>query len=101
MPSPTVRANNARVDGPERLTGWLSGLGLGRIEVTVERFDVPLTRELAWSFVTGSGTVAMLAGLTPDAVDRVQARFLATLHERGTETLRVAATVGCGYRCGE
>lgn len=98
MPSPTVRANNARVDGPERLTDWLSGLGLDGIEVTVERFDVPLTDELAWSFVTGSGTLAMLGGLAPEAVERVRTSFLATLRERGTDRLRVAAVIGVGHR---
>jgi SAM-dependent methyltransferase len=99
-PSPAVWANYARVDGADRLAGWLAGLGLDRPRATVERFDVPLTDGLAWSFVTGSGARAMLAGLAPDAVEQVRTRFLATLHERGVDTLRVAAVIGHGYRPG-
>lgn len=98
MPSAAMRANVARVDGADRLAGWLAGLGVVRARATVERFDVPLTDELAWSFVTGSGTRGMLDGLTQEAVDRVRTRFLTTLHERGVDTLRVAATIGRGYR---
>ncbi len=98
MPSAAMRANVARVDGADRLAAWLAGLGLDRARVTVERFDVALTEDLAWSFVTGSGARAMLAGLAPEAVQRVRTRFLATLRERGVHTLRVAAVVGCGCR---
>jgi SAM-dependent methyltransferase len=100
MPSSAMRANNARVDGAERLTDWLTGLGIHRPVATVERFDIRLTDDLVWSFVTGSGTLAMLAGLDPGAVGRVRARFLATLHERGVDTLGVAAVIGRGYRPG-
>jgi ubiquinone/menaquinone biosynthesis C-methylase UbiE len=97
-PSAAVRANVARVDGADRLTGWLAGLGLEEPGATVERFDVPLTDDLAWSFVAGSGARAMLFGLGPGEVERVRTRFLATLRERGVDTLRVAAVVGRGYR---
>jgi SAM-dependent methyltransferase len=98
MPSATLRANVARVDGPDRLTNWLTELGLDRPRATVERFDVPLTDDLAWSFVTGSGTAAMLTGLAPKAVEQVRTRFLSTLHGRAVDTLRVAATISQGYR---
>ncbi len=100
MPSAAIRANVARVDGADRLTDWLAGLGLEEPGATVERFDVPLTDDLAGAFVTGSGTRAMVAGLPPEAVERVRARFLATLRERGVDTLRVAAAVGRGHRAG-
>ncbi len=37
-------------------------------------------------------------GAVFDAAEQVRARFLATLRERGVDTLRVAAVVACGYR---
>ncbi len=100
MPSAAIRANVPQVDGADRLTDWLAGLGLDGTGATVERFAVPLTDDLAWAFVTGSGTRAMVAGLAPEAVEQVRARFRATLRERGVDSLRVAAAIGHGYRAG-
>jgi hypothetical protein len=42
----------------------------------------------------------MVAGLAPEAVEQVRARFRATLRERGVDSLRVAAAIGHGYRAG-
>jgi SAM-dependent methyltransferase len=91
-----VGAASARVATADGLAGWLGGLGPGGVRVDPVRFGVPLDAERAWAFVTGSGTVALLAGLDPDAVARVRRRYLARLAADGVAAFDVTALVGVG-----
>ncbi|AXK34898.1 class I SAM-dependent methyltransferase [Streptomyces armeniacus] len=74
---PSAQLN--RIETPETLTAWLEGLGLTDARVEQRRFDVPLTPDGGWDLAVGSGTRALLAGLTPAAVERVRTRFTAAL----------------------
>lgn len=98
LPAPAKsRTASARVDTAAGLAGWLAGLGLAEARTESVRFPVALDDDLAWTFVTGAGPRAMLAGLGPEAVERVRERYLAALAAAGIDEFPVAALVGIGH----
>ena len=95
---PAAAARAARVDTADKLAGWLTGLGLGEVEVRLVERDVPLTPDSAWRFVMGSGIRSALAGLDAATVASVNARYRELM--ASTTVLRARALVGTGVRTG-
>ncbi|MER5267601.1 methyltransferase domain-containing protein [Actinosynnema sp. NPDC002837] len=93
---PASAERAARVDTEEKLAGWLSGLGLGGVDVRSVERDIPLTPDSAWSFVMGSGIRAALDGLDAPVVSAVNTRYRELMAT--TTTLRARALVGTGSR---
>ncbi len=97
-----------RPGGRMALTTWLRGsveplIGPFAQAVAAERGasdDVALDEDLAWAFVTGAGTRAMLAGLDDATVARVRDRYAAALAAAGTDTFHLRALVGVGHTAG-
>ncbi|MFB9903370.1 class I SAM-dependent methyltransferase [Allokutzneria oryzae] len=86
------------LDTSEKLEGWLYLLGLKDIEVTKIPLRVPLTPELAWSFVLGTGMRGLISDLSADEVTRTHDRFQELLVERGITELNADSLVGVGRR---
>ncbi|MGP3974245.1 class I SAM-dependent methyltransferase [Streptomyces sp. 8N114] len=92
-PSPQS-AQLARIDTAEALAAWLEGLGLNGARVQRRQLDVPLTPDSAWDLAMGSGTRALVAGLTPAAIERVRQRFTDGLAEASVSDLDVRILTG-------
>ncbi|AXB43061.1 class I SAM-dependent methyltransferase [Amycolatopsis albispora] len=85
-----------RIDTPEKLTDWLTGLGLTGITVEPVEFVQPLHPEDAWKLYLGAAMRAFLTGLDEAAVARVKERFLAGLAEAGITTLDCGSLIAVG-----
>lgn len=91
-PRPTERINT-----PDALAGWLSGLGLRDVEVTEFPHRMSFDQDTAWALVMGAAMRAMVMGLPQETVDRVRARFTTLLAERGVDTLNATTLIGTGH----
>ncbi|MBK1782863.1 class I SAM-dependent methyltransferase [Prauserella cavernicola] len=89
-----------RVDTADKLTGWLSSLGLDEVTVRQVRYTQPLHPDDAWTFLLGAAMRGFVAGLEPDALERVRVRFLDGLREAGIDELDATSLIGTGYRPG-
>lgn len=87
----------ARIDTADGLAGWLEGLGLTGARVVQRRLDVPLSPETAWELAIGSGTRALLDGLSPDAVERVRVEFTTRLDAASVADLDVRILTGTAH----
>jgi SAM-dependent methyltransferase len=85
-----------RVNTPELLAGWLTGLGLREVEVTRFPHRLPLDADSAWALVMGSALRGLLMGLDAGAVTRVRARFLDLLTDRGVDEVGATTLIGTG-----
>ncbi|GAA1185606.1 class I SAM-dependent methyltransferase [Nesterenkonia xinjiangensis] len=84
------------INTPEAYQEWLLARGLMEPEVTVEERSIPMTSEIAWLVITGSGFAGMLAGLDAADVDRVREAYLTSLQTEGVERLDVSTLIGTG-----
>ncbi|PXY22367.1 class I SAM-dependent methyltransferase [Prauserella muralis] len=87
-----------RVDTPAKVRDWLSSLGLRDITVQQVSFTQPLHPDDAWTLYLGAAMRAFVAGLPPDALERVRARFVAGLAEAGLDTLDASTIVAVAHR---
>lgn len=94
--SPVLKAAK-RLDSPDKLTAWLTSLGLNDVTVTVVDHRVAVTGELAWALVLGSGFRAALRGLDADAIERVRQRYTAAI-EDSVDTMEAPTLLGLGTR---
>lgn len=85
-----------RIETPETLARWLGDRGLTGVEVTEVPHRVPLTPEVAWAIVMGAAMRALVMGLDEETVERVRARFIALLAERGVDTFNATTLIGTG-----
>jgi ubiquinone/menaquinone biosynthesis C-methylase UbiE len=95
-PSLPEASASRRIDTIGKLHHWLAGLDLVDVRVTEVPFRPPLTPQLAWGLVTGSGFRALLDPLTPDGVAGVRARLLRGIHCRRLNLLDASCLVGTG-----
>ncbi|MBB2910768.1 SAM-dependent methyltransferase [Streptosporangium becharense] len=94
--SPSNRDSVTRIDSEDGMHAWLAGLGLVRTRVRRVPLTVPLTADLAWLLVIGSGFRGMLDGMEPEAVVRVREGLLGLLDERGIDSVDATSLVGVG-----
>lgn len=94
-----------RIYTPDLLSSWMrESLGLSDVAVHPVERSVPLTPELAWGLVLGSGLRGALVQFGQDAPDggggakvaAVKADFLALLADREIATLDTSSLVGVG-----
>ncbi|MGC7099723.1 class I SAM-dependent methyltransferase [Amycolatopsis lurida] len=86
----------ARIDTPEKLTTWLTGLGLTDVTVDEVEFVQPLHPDDAWKLYLGAAMRAFLIGLDEPAVARVRERFTAGLAEAGVTSLDCGSLIAVG-----
>ncbi|MFC4070127.1 class I SAM-dependent methyltransferase [Actinoplanes subglobosus] len=79
---------------------WLAGRGLTDVTVTTHELSLPLTPEIAWLVVTGSGFVTALSGLDQTQVAGVREAYLDSLRRAGETELDATTLIGVGYSQG-
>jgi trans-aconitate methyltransferase len=84
------------INTPDPYAAWLAGRGLADVDVTVHELRLPMTPEIAWLVIMGSGYRAALTKLAPDAVEQVRERYLAALVEDGVTELDATTLIGFG-----
>lgn len=87
-----------RIDTVELLTPWLHQRGLRQVKVVEYRLRVPLTPDVAWLLVTGSGFAQMLTGLDAEQIEQVRIAYLASLRDSGLDLLEATTLIGTGIR---
>lgn len=95
---PAARSAGARIDTPETLAGWLDGLGLTDVQATEIPFTRPLTEDLAWGLVRGTGWRHLLDGCDAATQTRIRDRLVSLLAERDLTELDAGSLVGTGIR---
>jgi SAM-dependent methyltransferase len=85
-----------RINQPGPFAAWLRELGLAEVDVAVHERALPMTPEIAWLVVLGSGYRGALSGLAPEAVAAVRERYLTRLCESGIDELEVTTLTGTG-----
>ncbi|MGN2639999.1 class I SAM-dependent methyltransferase [Nocardia takedensis] len=83
---------------PEPFRAWLTERGLRDVTVTENPLRVPMTPDLAWLVVTGSGYRGVLADLDAGQVEAVRAAYLEALARDGLDELDATTLVGVGVR---
>ncbi|WP_084955716.1 class I SAM-dependent methyltransferase [Thermoactinospora rubra] len=96
--SPASRDSVTKIATEQKLSDWLTGLGLREVRVSRVPLALTLTDDLAWLLVVGSGFRGMLDGLDAPALSRIRENLLATLRERGIGTVDATTLVGVGHR---
>jgi trans-aconitate methyltransferase len=88
------------VNLPGDYHAWLTERGLTDVTVTTNELRLPLTPDLAWLVVTGSGFVTILDGLDQDQIEGVRAEYLDSLNRAGVTELDATTLIGVGYSQG-
>ncbi|GAB3190431.1 class I SAM-dependent methyltransferase [Nesterenkonia suensis] len=83
--------NTSETFGP-----WLADRGLRDVEVTESELRLPLSADLAWLVITGSGFAGMLTHLSEDQIERVRQEYLVSLQEAGAAELEATTLIGVG-----
>lgn len=74
-PVPNPNRQIAAISSPEKLTAFLEGAGLAAVDVRETALQVPLTAELAWTLVLGTGYRYLLPRDT-EGRERVRTRLM-------------------------
>jgi hypothetical protein len=82
LESPVSTAANERINSAAKLSNWLSSLGLADVWVSEVDFVQPLTPELAWNLVLGTGRRQLLAGCDDEVMRRIRGGIVARLARR-------------------
>lgn len=77
---------------------WLSQRGLHDTEVIVKELVLPLTPELAWLLVLGSGFRGVLTGLADEQTAAVREEYLTALSRDDITEVEATSLVGTGRR---
>lgn len=85
-----------RVNQADTYTTWLTGLGLTEVDVATHELRLPLTPELAWLVITGSGYRGVLDTVEPGLVDAVRAHYLDSLQREGITEFDATTLIGTG-----
>ncbi|HEY5858511.1 MAG TPA: class I SAM-dependent methyltransferase [Aldersonia sp.] len=89
-----ARQQSQRLDTPEKLAGWLTGLGATAVEIGELSNFVPATEETAWNLVLGGDLRAPLTNLNAGTIEAVRSRFVTLLTERDVHTIDAGTLVG-------
>lgn len=95
---PASAIASERIDSLPKLAQWLSSLGLTQVRVWEVPCVQPLTPELAWGLVRGTGWRYLLNGCDEAAAGRIRDGLLARIGQRGLTELDVGSLTGIGVR---
>ncbi|WP_434444074.1 class I SAM-dependent methyltransferase [Lentzea sp. E54] len=87
-----------RINQADTYAAWLTERGLADVGVTVSELALPVTPEVAWLVVVGSGFRGALAKVPEDAVDAVRETYLASLRDGGVTEFDATTLIGTGRR---
>ncbi|HYZ56548.1 MAG TPA: hypothetical protein VE733_24055, partial [Streptosporangiaceae bacterium] len=87
-----------RIDSVPKLGQWLSSLGLTEVRVWEVPCVQPLTPDLAWGLVRGTGWRHLLTACNEAAAQRIRAGLLARIEQRGLAELDASSLTGIGIR---
>jgi SAM-dependent methyltransferase len=90
------RGPSARIDTEEKLTAWLTALGLHDVRVVTKQHAMPLGDTTAWAVVMGSSMRTRLNGVTPSVLPKVRAHFLDLLAARKVDQMNAVSLIGVG-----
>lgn len=97
---PPAEREPGLIDGinqPAPFTAWLRDeFGLGGAGVAVGERALPMTPEIAWLLVLGSGYRGALSDVAPESVPAVRERYLARLRGAGIDELDATTLTGAG-----
>lgn len=82
------------IDDADRYADWLRARGLTEVSVAVEPLTVPMTGDVPWLVVIGSGLRGMLTDLDQPAQVAVRDRYQALMIEQGPAALDATSLVG-------
>ncbi|WP_433873141.1 class I SAM-dependent methyltransferase [Saccharopolyspora sp. CA-218241] len=85
-----------RINRPAPFAAWLAGLGMSEVDVAMREHSLPMTPELAWLVVLGSGFRGALTGLDPEDVALVRDRYLGHLRAEGIDDLDATTLIATG-----
>ena len=102
VPPPKERPASAvaseRIDSVPKLAQWLSSLGLTEVRGWEVPYVQPLTPELAWGLVCGTGWRHLLTGCDEAAAQRIRDSLLARIERSGLTELDAGSLTGIGIR---
>ncbi|MCO1574572.1 methyltransferase domain-containing protein [Crossiella sp. SN42] len=87
-----------RVNQADSFAAWLTERGLREVEVTTHEKHLTMTPEVAWLVILGSGFRGALGKLSPELVEDVRERYLASLRAEGVTELDATTLIGSGRR---
>jgi hypothetical protein len=85
-----------RINQADTFATWLADRGLSDVDVTVNELRLPMTIDLAWLVIIGSGYRGALTTLEPDTVAAVRELYLSSLREEGVTELDATTLIGVG-----
>jgi trans-aconitate methyltransferase len=98
MERPASTMASERIDSVPKLAEWLSSLGLTEVRVWEVPCVQPLTPEMAWDLVRGTGWRHLLTACDEAAVQRIRDGLLARIERRGLTELDAGSLTGIGIR---
>jgi trans-aconitate methyltransferase len=98
MQRPTSAIASERIDSVPKLAQWLSSLGLTEVRVWEVPYVQPLTPDLAWGMVRGTGWRHLLTACDEAAAQRIRDGLLARIEQRGLTELDASSLTGIGIR---
>jgi trans-aconitate methyltransferase len=85
-----------RINQADSYAVWLTERGLAEVDVTTHELRLPVTPDLAWLVITGSGYRGALAALDADAVEAVRQHYLDCLAADGVTEFDATTLIGSG-----
>lgn len=90
------RGPGARINTPDKLTAWLTGLGLTDVRVVTFEHSMALDDTTSWAIVMGSAMRMRLSGVTARLLPKVRARFVDLLRARKVDRMNAVSLIGIG-----
>lgn len=90
------RGPGSRINTPDRLRDWLTGLGLTDVRVATVEHSMPLDDTTSWAIVMGSAMRMRLRGVADDLLPRVRDRFSELLRTRQVDRMNAVSLIGIG-----
>jgi trans-aconitate methyltransferase len=95
---PASASASERIDSETKLHDWLSSLGLVDVHVRDVPFKQPLTPELAWNLVRGTGWRGLLTGFDEAAAERIRNGLIRRIEDRDLTEFDAGSLIGIGAR---
>jgi trans-aconitate methyltransferase len=85
-----------RINQADSYAAWLTERNIIDVDVTVHDLSLPMTPDVAWLVITGSGYQRTLAPLDADTVEAVRQHYLDSLRADGVTELDATTLIGTG-----